>query len=113
MNGEQLKQVGQVVVDAREAKGWNQAALAAEAGLSDNTIRKIERGVSVAPATLRKVLDVLGVEPVAETLRREGYSADIELVLDLVGLYLTALTPDERLPVIRDLTRFLAQRSQK
>ena len=112
MNGEQMRQVGELVVSAREAKGWNQVALAAEVGLTDNTIRKIERGEKVAPGTLRKVLDALGIEPVADTMRRQGYPADVELILDLIGLYLVAYSQEERTPIIHDLTRFLAQRAK-
>lgn len=37
--------------------------LAAEAGVSKNTISKAERGGSIYPSTIRKLASALGVEP--------------------------------------------------
>lgn len=112
VNQEQLRQLGHKVVEVRKAKGWNQAALAEQAGMTDTTIRKIERGDSVSAKYLRRVLDVLEIEPLAETYARVGYPADVELVRDLIGMYLVAIPQEDRAGVAHDITAFLMERSR-
>jgi len=109
-NGEQMKAVGLQVVTAREAKGWTQTELADRTGFTDNTIRKVERGERVGPGTLRKVLDTVGIEPVADKYKRVGYPDDVELVRDLIGMYLVALPVEERPAVAHELVQFLMRR---
>ena len=111
MQAEQAKAVGERVVTARENLGWSQAELAQRAGFTDNTVRKVERGDRVAPGTLRKILDAVGLEPLAEVQKRAGFPPDVQLVLDLVGMYLVARPESERAEVAYDLTRFLMARN--
>jgi transcriptional regulator with XRE-family HTH domain len=47
----------------RLARAYSQADLARTAGVSDRTIRHAERGRSVSLRTLRKLAEVLRVEP--------------------------------------------------
>lgn len=55
---------GKKIRQLRERKGWNQAALAAKAGLqSTKTITQIEGGRPVLIDTLGRVASALGVEP--------------------------------------------------
>jgi len=112
VNTEQLSAVGQQIITAREALGWSQTDLAKEAGFTDNTIRKVERGIKVSPGTLRKVLETVGIEPLAVAQKRAGFPADVELVRDLIGMYLVALPEDERPEVAYAITRFLMDRSR-
>ena len=110
MGTDQAKAVGERIVSAREALGWSQTELAQRAGFTDNTVRKVERGDRVAPLTLRKVLDTVGLEPLSDVQKRAGFPADIQLVLDLVGMYLVARPEEDRAAVAYDLTRFLMKR---
>ena len=55
----------------RVNQGLTQRQLAREAGISNATLAKIEHGRSSArPPTLKKLADVLGVEPVDLLLHR-------------------------------------------
>src|SRR5690242_16680303 len=110
VNNDQLRSVGEQIVAAREARGWSQTDLAQHAGFTDNTIRKVERGIKVAPGTLRKVLETVDIEPLANNHKRAGFPPDVELVRDLIGMYLVALPEDQRPEVAFALTRFLMDR---
>lgn len=113
MNAEHAQITGQKIVEAREAHGWSQAELAERTGFTDNTIRKVERGERVRPGTLRAILDAVGIEPVAEVHARVGFPADVQVVLDLVGMYLVALPEEERAAVAYSITRMLMERDGK
>lgn len=110
---EQTRTVGERIVAAREALGWNQGELAKRTGFTDKTIRKVEHGERVAPGTLRKILDVVGIEPLADTQRRMGYPAEIEIIRDVVGMYALGLSPEERTQLAGDITRFLMERGSR
>jgi transcriptional regulator with XRE-family HTH domain len=110
MNAEHAQVTGHRIVEAREALGWSQAELAERTGFTDNTIRKVERGERVRPGTLRRILDEVGVEPAAEVQSRVGFPADVQVVLDLVGMYLVALPEEERAAVAYSITRMLMER---
>ena len=110
MDAQHADAVGEQIVAAREAKGWTQAQLAKETGLTDSTIRKVERGERVRPGTLRRILDEVGVEPAAEVQSRVGFPPDVQVVLDLVGMYLVALPEEERAAVAYSITRMLMER---
>lgn len=101
--------LGDRVVAARRARGWSQAELAKQAGVAENTVSKIERGTGdTQPAKLRQVLDALGIAPVTEVLAAQGgYPDDIELVRDMIGLWLRNIPPDERAEEVLRLTAFL------
>jgi transcriptional regulator with XRE-family HTH domain len=47
----------------REARGLTQRGLAAEAGISEVTVARLETGHASTPSTARKVADALGVSP--------------------------------------------------
>jgi transcriptional regulator with XRE-family HTH domain len=53
----------------REARGLTQRGLAAEAGISEVTVARLETGHSSTPSTARKVADALGISP-ADLLER-------------------------------------------
>lgn len=110
MNADHAQVTGHRIVEAREALGWSQAELAERTGFTDNTIRKVERGERVRPGTLRRILDEVGVEPAAEVQSRVGFPPDVQVVLDLVGMYLVALPEEERASVAYSITRMLMER---
>jgi transcriptional regulator with XRE-family HTH domain len=53
----------------RESHGLTQRELAAEAGVGEVTVARIETGASVTPSTARKIAEALGVA-VADLLER-------------------------------------------
>ena len=44
---------------ARLSKGWSRTKLAAEAGITPQTIGRIERGLSASPEIAKKIADAL------------------------------------------------------
>ncbi len=59
--------IGERIRQVREQRVWGQAELARKAGISANTLYRIEAGRHVPrPATIRKLAQALGVSP--ETL---------------------------------------------
>ena len=54
----------------RVNQGLTQRELARKARISNSTLSKIEHGGGAMPPTLKKLADVLGVEPVDLLLRR-------------------------------------------
>ena len=45
----------------RESRGFTQKELAAEAGVGEATVARIELGASVLPNTARKLADAMGI----------------------------------------------------
>lgn len=57
------RDIAENIKRAREAKGWTQVELAKKAGLDDNSVAKIEQGVSRPKGlTLVKIIRALGVK---------------------------------------------------
>lgn len=55
---------GERIKAARERKVWGQAELARMAGISPNTLYRIEAGTHTPrPVTIRRIAEVLGIEP--------------------------------------------------
>jgi transcriptional regulator with XRE-family HTH domain len=52
------------LVELRINLGLSQKGLADAAGLSNTTVWQLEQGNAVRPASLKKIADVLGVQPV-------------------------------------------------
>lgn len=58
-----LKAIAENIKKAREKKDWTQKQLAERAGIDDNTLAKIEQGVSKPEGlTLVKIIKALGVK---------------------------------------------------
>lgn len=56
--------VGERIKAVRESKVWGQAELARKAGISPNTLYRIENGThQPRPITIRKLAEALGVDP--------------------------------------------------
>lgn len=53
---------GDVIRDARKAKGWSQIELGERAGVSRPTIARIEANHDVTTATVAKVAQALGLK---------------------------------------------------
>lgn len=107
MNETQRRTIGEQVLAARGLRGWSQKDLATAAGIAPNTVGAIERGDTVQPGKLGKVMAALDIKPLAEEQGDEGYSVDIELVRDAIGMALLDLPEGERAAVVRNIIRAL------
>lgn len=112
MDPKQREEFRDIVIVAMARKGWTAAQTAEAAGISETTIARVRHAQAVAPGTIGKVCLALGIEPLAEAQANEGYSDDIELVRDLVGMYLREFEPDERLLKIRALIKYMSENGQ-
>ena len=70
-----LTDLGKQVRSARQAARWTQHALCARAGISRDTLSRLERGEPVDTSTLMKVLSALGLKVALE--KRELRAADM------------------------------------
>lgn len=97
------------VVAARKARGWSQPDLARAAGVSPRSVSNFERRANVPQgATLRAIMRAVnleegGDEAASET--RSEWPRKVQVFLDMMGLFLSALPEDEQDEVIYDLTR--------
>lgn len=105
---EQRVRLGRQVREVRESRSMTQEQVAKLAGVVANTVGAIERGRTVRPGNLAAVLKALDVEPVAETLQREGHSADVRLAAEVVAMWLESVAEEERPAVLLALFRFLS-----
>lgn len=104
---------------ARRRKNWTQQELADAVGVNLGVINKLERGVSrPQPANLRAILAALDLDvetgPVDSGDRRvvfvdedaRDWPADVAVVLDVIGMWLTSIPEENRPEAERALTRF-------
>jgi transcriptional regulator with XRE-family HTH domain len=94
-----IQELGRAIRDARRAKGLTQAELAAEAGLSRNTLNRLENGlfpdlgIKKADAILEKLGMELSIKPVAQELNRPDF---VSMACASAGVsFKKQLTPDE------------------
>jgi transcriptional regulator with XRE-family HTH domain len=92
MDAEQRAAEGRRIADARAERGWSQKELAEAAGVAPNTVGSIESGKKTQAGKLAAVRSALGLRPVAAT---QEYSQDVEVVRDMIGLWLMGM-PSER-----------------
>ena len=97
---------GHILQEARSLAGLSQRDLARRAGTSQSEISRIEQGrISPTLATLEKLLHAAGYDGhltlVPLTVRDSHMLEDITRIL--------ALTPEDRLREIRNLSRFTAE----
>jgi len=88
MDRKQREQFRDIVLAAMDAKAWSATTLATEAGISQTTVTRITRAQNVAALTMGKVRDALDIEPLAKAQDQEGYTDDIELVRNAIGIIL-------------------------
>lgn len=110
MNEQDRRELGAAIRRQRKAMKLTQGALAAAAGVSTRTIVSIEKGEhSTQPGNTDAVMRILGldVEPTVDT---ESWPADVAVFLDMMGAYLSTLTEQQRLAVIREITASMYRR---
>lgn len=99
-----------LVKEAMAKKSWTSTKVAEESGLTLTTITKITEARPVSPTTILKVRDALGIAPLGEGQAAEGYSVDIELVRDTIGLIMRDLPEAERPEFVRDIFEAVVKR---
>lgn len=104
-----MSEFGEWLVRARGEAGLTQSQLADRAGVHINTIKGLEAGSTKRPRAdvASKLREVLGNPPDPDQVREEGYDRHTQAFLDLMGAYLMALPPEQRLERIFALTRHL------
>ena len=104
MDEEQRAELAAQVREARTLRGWSQARLATEAGVSENTVMKLEQGArATQPAKVRQILDALGVAPVMSVIELEGVPEDVRIFLTVAVQRLRLMEPEDRNRVLADL----------
>ena len=89
MNREQREQFRDTVVAAMHAKAWSAATLSKESGVSQGTITEVTKArKNVTEQTVGKLRDALDIEALAPSQSREGYTRDVELIRDAIGMWL-------------------------
>lgn len=102
-----LTELGARVKAARMAQGWTVKEAAKLAGVAPNTFTSVELGRGTRPGNLRAVLDLVGIEPLADT-REPDPDEGVRLALDLVEQWLHGIDDDaERTRAVHELTRFV------
>lgn len=113
MNLKNRESFRDLVLDAMARKSWSAARVAKEAGISQSTMTRITRAETVQPQTVGKVREILGISSLAQLQNDEGYSMDIELVRDAIGLWLRDVPVNQRAEKVRDLFAAIAMSARK
>ena len=80
-----LKQRGEQIRQAREARGWSQANLADAVGTTQQTIDRIERGVTRNSASIYTIREVLELQPYSEEWAAQDIHKQKERSRDIEG----------------------------
>ncbi|MGH3501361.1 MAG: helix-turn-helix domain-containing protein [Nocardioidaceae bacterium] len=104
-----MQQTGQQIREARKARGMTQPDLARASGASVGTVRNMERGLYGKPradllASVANVLDIDLEHPVDGDMIRAHMPAEVQVLLDVVGGWLSALPEDRRREEIDAIT---------
>lgn len=92
---------------AMDRLGWSNATLAAESGVSKNTVGSVLNGNPAQPGTLRKLRETLGIQPrVTEDV---VFDADVETTALAVRTYLARLPREDRAEAIAGLIDCIVQ----
>ena len=112
MDNEQRADLAAKVKEARGQRGWSQARLAKEAGVSENTVLMLERGVrATQPAKVRQILEALDVAPALSFIDLEGVPEDVTIFLTVAAQRLRVMDEAARNRVLSDIyPRLLAGR---
>lgn len=97
---------GRIVWRLREERGWTQKKLAEESGVPVRTIQDIEKDLRDNPhrSTILKLKQALEIEGDAVRERSE-WPDDVAAIVDIVGAWLMAQTPAERIRWISEFVR--------
>ena len=96
MDQQQREQFRDVVVAAMDKRGLSAASTAKLAGISPTTMTKVTNAEEVGRGIVVKLRNALGILALAEAQAAEGYSLDVEIIRDAVGMWLRDVEPSKR-----------------
>ena len=96
MDQQQREQFRDAVVAAMHAKAWSAATLHKESGVNQGTITRVMRAQNVAELTVGKLRKALDIEALAPGQAREGYTRDVELIREAIGMWLRDVPETQR-----------------
>ena len=107
-----LEALANAVRAARKRKRWGQQDLADRAEVSLGVVSNLERKrTRPQPGNELAILTALGIEPKEDTAHfdeeRRAWPADVAVVLDVLGIFLTSVSDAQRPEIIHDLTRYV------
>ena len=110
-------EIGQIIKEARKAKGLTQEELGKRVGVQKSAIAKYENGkvVNIKRSTLQKLADALdlrGSDLIIETNPKEAAELHAKVLLDsnlMESLELYYTLTEEKQRMVRDLIRSLAE----
>lgn len=105
-----LGTLAEAVRSARKRKRWGQQELAKRADVSLGVVSNLERKLTrPQPANERAILAALGLETSEDAAaideERRDWPRDVAVFLDVMGLFLSAISEEARADIIHDLTR--------
>lgn len=104
MDADQRRSVAAKIVEARRRLGWSQARLAAEAGVSENTVLSAEQGTrATQEGKLRAILEALNLVPEVGVLSLDGIPEDVQMFLRVAAPRLAALSEGRRARLLAEL----------
>ena len=96
MDQQQREHFRDIVVAAMHAKAWSAATLHKESGVNQGTITRVMRAQNVAELTVGKLRKALDIEALAPGQAREGYTRDVEMIREAVGIWLRDVPWEQR-----------------
>lgn len=104
MDAEQRRSVAAKITQARKGLGWSQARLAAEAGVSENTVLSVEKGErNTQEGKLSAILAALHLMPDVGGLSLDGVPPDVAILVQVATPKLAAMNERQRDRVIKDI----------
>lgn len=104
MDAGQRAELAAKVREVRNARGWSQAKLAQEAGVSENTVMHLEAAKKATqPMKVRQILDALGIAPIAAVIDLAGVPEDVQIFLTVAAQRLRVMDEGERQRLLTDL----------
>ena len=105
MDAEQRAAEGRRIAEVRGERGWSQKELAQKAGVAPNTVGSIEKGHEAQAGKLAAVRGALGLTPLAAAQDEQGYPQDIQIVRDMIGMWLLGVPQERRAEYAARLVR--------
>lgn len=115
------ERIAHQVYEERKRRRLTQKELASLAGVAANTIGAMERGESFPQKhNLGAILRALGIEAVVAAAEEEveqpivedgGWSPDVKVALNVIGLYLESYPPEAREEHITTIVRAIMTRT--
>ena len=109
MDRDTRRELAKAIRPARERRRWSQQELVDKAGVARGVVQAAEAGGAPHKTTLLLMRSALGLD--AEEAPKQGaWSPDVAVTLNMLGLFLESLTPEERLGQIDCIVKNVMRR---